>query len=117
MAESTVANLFIVNNGKVITPDTSTDILEGITRDSLLELAKKLGIECEERTIDRTELYKSSEAFLCGTSALIVPILSIDKRPIGNGKPGLTTKKLAEVYQAILNGENKNFTNWLTTLS
>lgn len=113
VAESTVANLFIVRDGKVITPDTSTDILEGITRDTLLELAPKLGYEVEERSIDRTELYKANEAFLCGTSALITPILSIDKRPIGNRQIGPITQALSKRYHAILHGQDQEFSNWV----
>lgn len=112
VAESTVANLFIVRDGKLATPDTSTDILEGITRDSLIEVAKKMSITVEERSIDRTELYKSSEAFVCGTSARITPVLSIDKRPIGNGQPGEVTKRLAHEYKAIQRGDNPDFISW-----
>ena len=117
VAEGTMANLFIVQGDKLATPDTSTDILEGITRDSLLEVAEKLGIKTQERSIDRTELYKAQEAFLCGTSALITPILSIDKRPINGGTVGPTTKRLAKAYQEILQGENKTYANWLTTVN
>jgi branched-chain amino acid aminotransferase len=112
VAEGTVANLFIVRAGKLATPDTSTDILEGITRDSLLEVARSSGIEVEERSIDRTELYKSTEAFFCGTSARITPVLSIDKRPIGDGKIGPLTKRLMKEYQTILRGENTEFSVW-----
>jgi branched-chain amino acid aminotransferase len=112
VAESTVANLFIVRDGKLATPDTSTDILEGITRDSLIEMAKSLDIVVEERSIDRTELYKSTEAFVCGTSARITPVLSIDKRPIGDGKPGVVTRKLMEKYDAIQKGTDKSFADW-----
>lgn len=112
VAESTVANLFIVRNGKLATPDTSTDILEGITRDSLIELAKSLSLEVEERSIDRTELYKAEEAFLCGTSARITPVLSIDKRPVGDGKVGSLTKQLMEKYQNIQDGSDTSFNNW-----
>jgi len=116
VAESTVANLFIVREGKLATPDTSTDILEGITRDSLIEVARRLDLPVEERSIDRTELYKSSEAFLCGTSAIITPILSIDKRTIGEGKPGPITLKLYQEYQQILHGQDERFIDWLTEL-
>ncbi len=112
VAESTVANLFIVRNGKLATPDTSTDILEGITRDSLITIAKELGIVVEERSIDRTELYKSEEAFLCGTSAHITPVLSIDKRPLGNGKPGPITKQLMEKYAQVQRGGDKAYAKW-----
>lgn len=114
VAESTVANLFIVRNGKLATPDTSTDILEGITRDSLLEIASKKGIEIQERSIDRTELYKSEEAFLCGSSVGVVPILSIDKRTVGNGQIGPLTAKLSDDYNAIQRGDDSEFTSWLT---
>lgn len=112
VAESTVANLFIVRNGKLVTPDTSTDILEGITRDSLIEFARSMDLVVEERSIDRTELYKASEAFLCGTSARIVPILSIDKRPIGDGKAGIITSKLMKDYASIQDGSNDDFGQW-----
>ena len=112
VAESTVANLFIVRNGVLITPDTSTDILEGITRDSLIEVARKLGLQVEERSMDRTELYKSDEAFLCGTSARITPILSIDKRPVGDGKIGPITAKLMTKYSAIQSGGDSDFSTW-----
>src|SRR5690606_23025452 len=117
VAESTVANLFIVRGGKLATPDTSTDILEGITRDSLLEIAPSLGYEVEERSIDRTELYKASEAFICGSSAKIIPVLSIDKRAIGDGQPGPITKALIENYDQILLGKNEAFAQWTTTVS
>ena len=116
VAESTVANLFLVRDGKLITPDTSTDILEGITRDTLLEVAQNLGLKVEERSIDRTELYKSSEAFLCGTSALITPILSIDKRIVGTGKKGPITQKITDAYSEILKGSDQTFAHWLTTI-
>lgn len=116
VAESTVANLFIVRNGVLATPDTSTDILEGITRDSLLEIAAKQGIKVEERSIDRTELYKADEAFLCGTSAVITPVLSIDKRPVGGGNPGQVTLALKQKYDSILHGSDPEFSSWLTQI-
>jgi branched-chain amino acid aminotransferase len=116
VAESTVANLFIVRNGVLATPDTSTDILEGITRDSLIELARSLDIKVEERSIDRTELYKSDEAFLCGTSARITPVLSIDNRPLGEGKPGKLTLQLADAYKNIQHGLDDKFSSWIQAL-
>lgn len=116
VAEGTVANLFIVRNGKLATPDTSTDILEGITRDSLIEVARPMGLEVEERSIDRTELYKSTEAFFCGTSVRITPILSIDKRPIGDGRIGSITKSLMEKYENIQRGSDPDFAHWCQTI-
>ncbi len=116
VAESTVANLFIVRNGVLVTPDTSTDILEGITRDSIIDIAKSLDIKVEERSIDRTELYKSDEAFLCGTSARITPILSIDQRRIGNGAIGQITTILKDTYATIQDGRNEAFNDWRTQI-
>lgn len=112
VAESTVANLFIARNGQLVTPDTSTDILEGITRDTILEISPKLGINMVERSIDRTELYKCDEVFLCGSSALITPILSIDKRRVGDGKIGPITIKLMKYYSQIQKGEIRDFAKW-----
>lgn len=116
VAESTVANLFVVRDGILATPDTSTDILEGITRDTILKLAPSLGIKTEERSIDRTELYKVEEAFICGSSAKIIPVLSIDKRLVGGGQPGPITQKLMEAYDQTLSGKNPNYADWITTL-
>lgn len=116
VAESTVANLFIVRDGTLATPDTSTDILEGITRDTLIVLARADDIKLEERSIDRTELYKATEGFLCGTSARITPILSIDKRPVGSGKTGQITQKLTTDLEAIQRGTDVRFPEWRTAI-
>jgi branched-chain amino acid aminotransferase len=114
VAEGTVANLFIVKNGKLITPDTSTDILEGITRSSILQIAEDLELPAEQRAIDRSELYTADEAFMCGSSARITPILSIDKRPIGNRKPGNITKQLMNLYSDIQHGRANDTNHWQT---
>lgn len=114
VSEGTVANLFIVREDKLVTPDMATDLLEGITRSTIIEIANNTGIKLEQRTIDRTELYISDEAFMCGSSANITPILSIDKRKVGGGKIGPITKVLSEEYQNIQHGNNKKFANWLT---
>ena len=114
VSEGTVANLFIVRDDKLITPDMATDILEGITRNSIIEIANELGIEHEQRTIDRTELYIADEAFMCGSSANVTPILRIDKRNIGNGKIGNITRRLSEEYTNIQLGKNKKFAKWIT---
>lgn len=117
VAEGTVANLFIVQNGRLITPDTSTDILEGITRDSLIQLAPSLSVEVQERSIDRTELYKATEAFLCGSSARITPVLSIDKRPTGDGRIGPITRQLMEKYEGVQRGTDADFPQWRQIVS
>lgn len=114
VSEGTVANLFLVRDGKLITPDMSTDILEGITRDTIMKLADHLGIQHEQRPVDRTELYIADEAFMCGSSAHITPILSVDKRQIGSGKLGAITSQLAELYRQVQAGDIDKFSDWLT---
>jgi branched-chain amino acid aminotransferase len=113
VSEGTVANLFIIRDDKLITPDMATDILEGITRNSIIEIANELGIEHEQRTIDRTELYIADEAFMCGSSANVTPILSIDKRKVGNGKIGKITKMISDEYSKIQKCENPRFAKWI----
>ena len=95
-----------MRNGTLITPAASADILEGITRDSILQIARDLNIPIEQRSIDRTELYIADEAFLSGSSARVIPIISIDKRTIGTGAAGPITQKLAESYDAAQKGNN-----------
>ncbi len=114
VSEGTAANLFIVRGGKLITPDMTTDILEGITRATILKLADYLGIANHQRMVDRTELYIADEAFMCGSSAHITPILSIDKRAVGNGKIGPVTLRLSEAYKKAQRGEIQDFRQWLT---
>lgn len=114
VSEGTVANLFIVRNGVLVTPDAATDILEGITRSSILQLADDIGLEVQQRTIDRSELYIADEVLMCGSSAKITPVLSVDKRPIGNQKIGPITQKLAQLYDQIQHGVIEDDNNWLT---
>lgn len=104
VTEGTVANIFIVRDGMLVTPAMNTDMLEGITRATILTLAKEMNISTEQRAVDRSELYIAEEAFLCGSSARIVPVISIDKRNIGTGAMGPVTKKLAEAYASIQKG-------------
>lgn len=112
VSESTVANLFLIRDGILVTPDDSTDLLEGITRSCVLSLAEKHKLPVTQRTIDRSELYIADEAFVCGSSALITPVLSIDKRLVGNGKPGPHTTKLSEAYKAAQHGTSPDFAEW-----
>ncbi len=113
VCEGTVTNLFLIRDNVLITPGTSTDLLEGITRDTILKLADRLGLKTKERVIDRSELYIADEAFMCGSSARIVPILSIDKRPIGNELLGPVTRKVAESYKSLQLGDTADFIDWL----
>lgn len=114
VAEGTVANLFLVRNGTLVTPGTATDILEGITRSTILTIAKDLGMTTTERSIDRSELYIAEEVFFCGSSARITPVLSIDKRPVGEGKIGPVTARLMQIYDEIQRGNDARYENWLT---
>lgn len=109
VTEATVANLFIVRDGELVTPGVHADLLEGITRASVIALARDAGIPAVERTVDRTELYIADEAFVSGSSARITPVISIDKRPVGAatknaGAIGPITKKLSELYDAAQRG-------------
>ncbi len=116
VSEASAANLFIVRNGKLITPAKSDDILEGITRRTVLQLAQDLEIEIEERTIDRTELYICSEAFICGTGCQVAWIKSIDKRQIGSGQRGEVAKKMQELFFRIVRGEEEKYKEWCTKI-
>lgn len=104
VTEGTVANLFIVRDGVLITPNCAADILEGITRSSILQIANDLNIPVQERSIDRSELYIADEAFLCGSSAGVTPVLSIDKRKLRQGKAGEITKRISKAYKSAQNG-------------
>lgn len=94
VSELSAANIFLVKNGCLHTPDTASDILEGITRRSVIELAKELNITVSERKVALTELYTADEVFACGTSAFVSPLLEIDNRTIGTGAIGTVTAKL-----------------------
>jgi branched-chain amino acid aminotransferase len=114
VTEGTVANLFLVKDGRLITPESSSDILEGITRDSVKKLAEQLKINYEERAIDRSELYIVDEMFMCGSSAQITPILSVDKRPIDSGKIGHITQKLSQAYKSWQLGKDSTLAEFIT---
>lgn len=117
VAEGPGSCLFIIKNGKLITPSITESVLESITRDTVIKLAKEeLGLVVEERTIDRTELYMCDEAFLCGSSMEITPVLSIDRFQVGNGDTGELTDKLHKLYLNIVTGKIKNRLNWLTPI-
>jgi branched-chain amino acid aminotransferase len=104
VTEGTVSNVFLVRNGTLVTPHAGSDILEGITRDSVMRIARDMDIPVEQRVVDRTELYIAEEAFLCGSSARIIPILSVDKRKIGGAGEGKITTALLDAYTAAQNG-------------
>src|SRR6478752_61843 len=106
VSEGSAENLFMVRNGELVTPDVSDDILEGITRSGLIQLAREdMGMETVIRSIDRSELYAAEEAFLCGTGAQLSPIVEIDHRPVGTGEVGPITKRLAQLYFDTVRGK------------
>ncbi len=98
VAECTGDNIFLIHDGVISTPPTHEGILQGITRDLVIELARKRGITVEEKSLIRHDLYIAEECFGTGTAAEIVPITEIDKRPVGNGKPGPITKQLTQDF-------------------
>jgi branched-chain amino acid aminotransferase len=115
VSEGSAENLFVVKNGVLITPPVTDNILEGITRRRLLEIAREdLGIETLERSIDRTELYTADEVFLCGTGAQISPVIEIDRRAIGTGRPGQITRDLSRTYFDAVRGRLPAYRDWLT---
>jgi branched-chain amino acid aminotransferase len=117
VCELSAANLFAVRDGTLITPSSSCDILEGITRRTILEIAPDLGIRVEERTIDLTELYIADEVFASGTSAYVAPVTEIDARRIGTGTMGPTTARIRAAHHAILHGESAGHGHLLTLLN
>ncbi len=115
VSEGSGENIFIVSGNKLVTPPSSDNILLGITRDTVIQLARnELGIETIERSIDRSELYLADEAFFTGTAAHVSPILEIDRRPIGDGKVGKVTKKLQQLYFDVIRGKNPKYLHWCT---
>ena len=105
-------NIFFVINGKLVTSNCTDDILVGITRNTVIELAKELNIEVEERCIDRTEVYFADEVFCCGTGVQIVHVESIDHRIIGDGKIGNITKQIQDLYYRVVRGQVPKFKEW-----
>ena len=105
---------FMVKGGVLITPRLTDSVLESITRDTVLTIARDLGISVVERTVDRTELYTCDEVFLCGSAMGITPVLSIDKYLVESGRIGKITKQLYQIYSKTTSGEIEKYKNWLT---
>lgn len=115
VSEGSAENFFLVRHGKLVTPSVHDNILEGVTRASVMELAKEeLGMEVVERSIDRSELYLADEAFFTGTGAQVAAITEIDRRPLGAGAMGPITRQIQELYFKTVRGENDRFMHWLT---
>lgn len=116
VSEATGENIFIVNNDVIRTPPLTT-VLAGITRDSVITIARNMGYEVLEQQFSRDEIYTADEAFLCGTAAEITPIREVDHRIIGAGHRGPVTKKLQEEFFRIVKGEDPKYASWLTPYS
>ena len=115
VSEGSGENIFLVINGELVTPASYNNILMGITRNTVIELAQKeLGIETIERSINRSELYTAQECFMTGTAAHITPIAEIDQRKVGDGEIGEITRKLQKIYSDVIRGKNKKYLGWCT---
>lgn len=112
VCECTGENLFIVKDSKLITPPTKYALV-GITRDSIMQIAKDSGVEMGEEFFDKEALYSADEVFLTGTAAEVTPIREIDKKQIGEGKPGPVTKKLQEKFFEVIRGKDTKYEKWL----
>ena len=112
VTEGSAMNLFLIKNGTLVTPSATDDILVGITRNTVIELARELGIPVKERSVDRTELYIADEVFCCGTGAQIVHAKSIDNRVIGDGKIGELTQRIQSLYYDVVRGNVEEFKEW-----
>lgn len=116
VAEGSGENFFMVRNGILYTPDL-TSVLEGITRDTIIQFAKDLNIPLVEKRITRDEVYIADEAFFTGTAAEVTPIREVDGRSIGDGTPGTITKQLQQLYFDTVQGKESKYSEWLTTIN
>ena len=118
VSEGSGENIFLVLGGKLITPGSSDNILMGITRDTVIKLARnELGMDTIERQVDRSELYLAEECFFTGTAANVAPILEIDHRPIGRGRIGKLTARLQNLYAEMMVGRNPKYSDWYYLVS
>lgn len=116
VAEGSAMNFFMVRDGVLITPPKSDDILEGITRRSIMQIAKDMNIPVEERSIDRSELYVADEAFFSGTGAQVAWISKVDSRTIGDGTMGPITEKVRDMFFRVVRGNEEMYSDWCTKI-
>jgi branched-chain amino acid aminotransferase len=114
ISEASSSNIYLVMGGRLITSEVADDILVGITRGGVMEVAARLGLPVVERRIDRTELFVADEIFLCGTGVQISPVTKVDGRIIGDGKMGEVTRSVQDLYLAAAHGEVDEFKHWVT---
>ncbi len=117
VSEGGGSNLYMVRDGALITPPVTDDILEGITRQTIVALAKELKIAVVERQIDRTELFVADELFFCGTGAQVAPCVKVDGRPVGDGAIGPVAKAIGDLYFAIARGDDARHAEWRTEVT
>jgi branched-chain amino acid aminotransferase len=114
VSEGSGENLFVIYRGELLTPPVANSILHGITRDSVITLAREMGLPVKETTVPRGYLYTCDELFFTGTAAEITPVRSVDHVPVGEGKPGPVTRRLLERYLGIATGAEEDPYGWLT---
>lgn len=114
LSEASGACVFLVRNGRLITPDINSDILESITRETVIELARGLGMTVEERRVDRTEIIAADEMFACGSGWEVIPITSVGRIDVGDGKPGPVTRSIQKTYFDVVHGRTNARAAWLT---
>lgn len=113
VSEGSAMNVFLVRKGKLVTPPSTENILEGVTRDSIMTLAREeLGLVVEERVVDRTELYRAEEIFFTGTAAQVAPVTMIEHRPVGDGKIGPITQRLQDLYFDVVRNKVPKYSHW-----
>jgi branched-chain amino acid aminotransferase len=118
VAEAPGACVAMISKGKLVTPDVTSGILQSITRDAVITLARnELGLDVEERPVERTELYLANEVFTCGTAAEITPVVSVDKFPVGDGQIGATTRELRRLLADIVYGREDKYAAWRTSVN
>jgi branched-chain amino acid aminotransferase len=114
VSEAPGENIFLVKNDKLVTPSLSSSALDGITRRSIITLAKDMNLKIKIRKVSKKELKLADEIFLSGTAAEITPITKIDKKKIGDGKVGNITKLFMNTYSDIVMNKNESYSHWLT---
>ncbi|MCX5734273.1 MAG: branched-chain amino acid transaminase [candidate division NC10 bacterium] len=115
LSEGSAENIFLIRDGVLVTPDLSQDILEGVTRNTLISLCRdELGFPVVERQVGRTEVYVAEEVFLCGTGAQVSPVVEVDRRPIGTGKIGPLTVRIQQLYFDVVRGRHPKYRHWCT---
>ena len=117
VAEGSAMNIFMIMGGKLVTPPPNSDILVGVTRNTVIQLAREeLELEVEERPIARAELYVCDEIFFTGTGAQVAPVRSIDRRVLGDGTPGPISRRLQKIYFDVVMGKVAKYREWCTVV-